>query len=184
MYASQHVERRINGRDFRGNFEGIVAELFLPLTLPACTSDFSLPFHPPPQTSPRSRCLTARPPLQQPIPPIPPTAIMSSLDKSLDGILAPTAPPAPSSADRRIEIMSAKPRGRGIRKRGRGVNIKGRRAVVAPRQPAAAAIPRAPAATNRPRAGDPSTLFEQGSKIILSNLVGRPVHSFRKPCMC
>jgi hypothetical protein len=105
---------------------------------------------------------------------------MSALDQSLDGILAP---PRPTSADVRLEIMSAKPRGRGIRKRGRG--MRGRRPVVAPRQPAAAATaPRAPALIAKPAAGDPSSLFEQGSKIILSNLVGHPcTRLVDRPCV-
>jgi hypothetical protein len=67
--------------------------------------------------------------------------------------------------------MLSKPRGKGIRKRGRA--LRPRRAAVATRQATAATTTaKAPSTPAMPAANDPTALiFEQGSKIIISNLV-------------
>jgi len=93
---------------------------------------------------------------------------MSALDQSLDGNNCQP----PQVLDLFLDIMSSKPRGRGIHKRGRG--LKTRRAAIAAKQTAAATTKaQAPAATVKPVVAnvDPASLFDQGSKIIVSNLV-------------
>ena len=125
-----------------------------------------LPFFPP--TAPSQVAVSASRPLIHPST-RPTCLIMSALDQSLDG--NSLQPPRPLSL-LFLEIMSSKPRSRGIRKRGRG--LKTRRAAIAAKQTAAATTKaQAPAATVKPVVAnvDPASLFDQGSKIIVSNLV-------------
>ena len=70
--------------------------------------------------------------------------------------------------------MSSNPRGRGIRKRGRAPRTK-RGAIAAKQAAAPTTTAKTPAKTAMPVVAnvDPASLFHQGSKIIVSNLVGQ-----------
>jgi hypothetical protein len=93
---------------------------------------------------------------------------MSSLDQSLDGIL--TLSPIPLTI---LDIISAKPRNRGIRKGRRGLRVNKALANAATRQ----TTTKTPATTGKAAttaaapAVDATSVFDQGSKIIVSNLV-------------
>ena len=84
-------------------------------------------------------------------------------------VIIPHSPPCLTGLD----IISSKPRNRGIRKGRRG-HLRVNRAAasrVASRQQPATNQAGIPAATVTP---DPTSVFDQGSKIIVSNLVVHP----------